>query len=134
MVQINNPRNGSPASRIGGICISGVIDLEPMVLPEPKYSIDGIRFGVHLLSVPYAVRTPWVGNWAWDSLRMKPRYAAMLIAECLAARCKEFPVWCIDSATGEAMIELTERHRALDPVTADQILAAWAADRVEGAA
>lgn len=134
MVQINNPRNGSPASRIGGICISGVIDLEPMVLPEPCYSIDDNKIGIHRFRVPYAYKTPWVGNWCWDSLRMKPRYAAQLIAGCLAERCEDYPLWGIQSATGEAMIELADKHRDGKTVTADMILAAWAADRVDGAA
>lgn len=134
MVQINNVNNGNQRDRIGGVCISGVIDLEPVVLPAPRYSIGPNWIGIHRFRVPYAYKTPWVGNWCWDSLRMKPRYAAQLIAGCLAERCEDYPLWGIQSATGEAMIELADKHRDGKTVTADMILAAWAADRVDGAA
>ena len=134
MVQINNVDNGNQRDRIGGACISGVIDLEPVILPEPRYSIGPNWISVHGSKHLFAVRTPWVGNWCWDSLRMKPRYAAALIAACLAERCEDYPLWGIQSATGEAMIELADKHRDGKTVTADMIMAAWAADRVEGAA
>jgi len=136
MVQTNEPRNGNPCDRIGGICISGVIDLEPMVLPEPRYTMGENWISIHRVKHLYAGRTPWVGNWCWDSLRMKPRYAAQLIATCLAARWGDepHPVWCIDSTTGEAMIEVADLHRDGKPVTVDKILRAWSLDRVEGAA
>lgn len=130
LVAINDPRNGALGKRIDGISIESFIELEPAVIPAPRFSLGRDFIGVHRAKFRFEGRQTWVGNWCWDSLAMKDSEAAKLIACCLAQRNAEFPVWSVQSASGGAAIALSDKVAAGKTVTPMEIVDAMNAERV----
>lgn len=133
MICVNNPDNGNYAGRLAGLNIHDFIDLEPVVLPEPRCTIGDGYFSVHRCRVGVYGYQQWVGNWCWNSIRVTREDAALLVSRMLSETYtdgagKPWKVWGIQSAHGDAAIALADRLTAGDTITATDVLGAMTAE------
>lgn len=133
MLCVNNPDNGMYAGRCAGIEFDDFMELEPIILPEPRCTLRPGAFSIHHCSVKAISHQLWVGNRCWDAITVSALDAARILTAALNAKWDGLYLWGIDRAKGDAAIAMMdERAAGVGPeITVARVLVAMKANEDE---